>query len=146
MQCKDLVEKALQHFGVIYVPRVLTELEQTPLMMVSGTAQKPQRVAFDSFKRVDKKGSIIDFVITKNRSELLFGLWDSDFKLTEQHKQLIISSGRSYLALHTSELTKDNMERAIKLGDIRHSLGQFKGNLKVIEWVNHSRYGWQYEK
>tara|TARA_R110000850_G_C9584697_1_gene426685 strand:+ start:58 stop:477 length:420 start_codon:yes stop_codon:yes gene_type:complete len=138
-----LVEKALNHFGVIYIPAIDSTPEQTPLCRVTHVKQKHQRVTFDEARRVDKQGSIVDFIIKKNSVELLLGLWDKDFVLTDDHRRLIEKSGRSYLALMTDNLTIDNMEQAIKLGDIRYTLHDFKGNLSVITWVNHSKYGWQ---
>ena len=146
MQCKNLVEKALNHFGVIYIPCITSVPEKTPLCMVDKVIQKQKRVAFDEVKRVDKEGSIVDFIIKKNGSELLFGLWSKGFALTDNHRQLIERSGKSYLALMTHNLTIDNMEQALKLGDIKYTSAEIKGNLSVITWVNHSKHGWQYEK
>ncbi len=143
MDYKDIFNRGFNHFGVVWIPPFVGESEATNNCMVARQRQNGMQVRFDSCTRVDKPGSIVDFVIRKGSSELLIGLWDSEVSLTPEQRRVIDVADRSYLAIDTRLITSSHqVEQVIKFGDLPYNAHGFRGQLQVINWVYHKRFEW----
>ena len=143
MDKKELLHKCLQHFKVLHIPAFTSEKEETPLCFVKGTLQKSTAIMLDSIQRVDKEGSIVDFIARKKGSELFIGLNNGSVQLSENDRKRLETAGKSYITINVSKLDKDNMETALRTGSIHHDFHKFDAKLVTTEWIYHKKHGWQ---
>lgn len=103
-------------------------------------------IEFDSIDRVDRDGSIVDFIIKKGSAEVLIGLSDGWLSLTADQRERIESAGKSFMILRT-DLTDDWAKtlytsvnpRSITLGPF----GTVEHHTQTAYWVYHTKHGWQ---
>ena len=142
----DLIHKALDHYGFICLPQLDSPPEQSGLVPIIKMLQPPALIKFDSFDRVSKSGSIIDFVIRKGQQELLVGVWPNGYTITPDQQQRIESAGRSYVAILGEWIDRSNVKQALEQGVITaETTGLGETVLHTSYWVYHARHGWYYD-
>lgn len=147
-QSKDLIEKALKHYGKVFLPDVIGPMNTEGFVNTTKTLQQAAVINFDSVNRVSRDGSIVDFVIKKGSQELLIGVWPMGHKLTDDQCDQIDKAGRSYIAILGEWVQRDNIASALGSGTIPSTENALGGQGQVITsyWVYHSRHGWVYDK
>lgn len=142
-----MIEYILATDGTIWIPEVRTEPIKGNAVNVINTLQKGMRVKFDSFSRVDKSGSVVDFIVTKGSQQLLIGVWPMGFELSNEQLQRIDDAGRSYIAIHCGFLDAENVKTAVTMGSVVDEVvvGQI-GRIYTNYWIYHAKHGWVYDK
>ena len=108
--------------------------------------QQRMFIDFDSVDRIDRDGSLVDFIVRKGSAEVLIGLSEGWLSLTEQQRERIESAGKSFMILRT-DLTDDwaatlysnTNPRTIVL----EPFGTVEHHTQTAYWVYHNRHGWQ---
>lgn len=147
-QSKDLIDRALQHYGKIYLPDVIGPLVTGGFVPTTKTLQNAAVIDFDSVNRVSRDGSIVDFVIKKGSQELLIGVWTMGHKLTDAQCDQIDKSGRSYIAILGEWIDRGNISSALGQGTVPSTENALGGQacIPTSYWVYHARHGWIYDK
>lgn len=147
-QSKDLIDRALQHYGKIYLPDAVGPTNTEGFVNTIKTLQNAAVIQFDSANRVSRDGSIVDFVIKKGSQELLIGVWPMGYKLTDAQCAQIDKAGRSYIAILGEWIERSNIASAIGSGVIPSTENALGGQacIPTSYWVYHARHGWIYDK
>jgi hypothetical protein len=143
---KDLIDKAINHYGGICLPVLNALPEQSGLVPIVKTLQDAAIIKFDSCKRVSRPDSIVDFIVEKGSQTLLVGVWPNGYRLTKQQQEKIEIAGRSYIAILGEWIDRGNIRQALSEGFIdseKTELGMVK--LQTSYWVYHARHGWYYD-
>lgn len=118
--------------------------------------QKRMKLRFDSIQRIDKEGSIIDFVITKGESKLYIGLINGQFKPSPEDRKKIQKHGMPYLwidcrFIKNAKAVESTIESSlvqVMPNDpvIVSMVKEFDAKLIVqtIHWFYHSKHGIHY--
>ena len=145
MDFKEQVHQHLEKYKQIYLPRFITETTRDPSQFVqtSKILQDPVLLTFDSVRRIDKTGSIVDFIVKRGESELWIGLWDKRSDLTTEQVAAIENANVSYVAMF-SWIMEDSAEQSVNTGFVKDDkLPQ--GKLQTIYWIHHKKHGWHYD-
>ena len=137
-QAKQTINQMLTTGKTISLPEIRSP-DQTVL-------QNRMVIEFDSFERIDRAGSVVDFIIRKGGGEVLVGLCDGWLRLTDQHRERIEGAGKSFMILRI-DLTDDWAKTLYCSTNPREVLiepfGTLEHHTQTAYWVYHNRYGWQ---
>lgn len=137
-QAKQTVNQMLSTVKTISLPEIRSP-DQAVL-------QNRMVIEFDSFERIDREGSVVDFIIRKGSGEVLLGLCDGWLKLTDQQRERIEDAGKSFMILRT-DLTDDWAKTLYCSTNPREVViepfGTLEHHTQTAYWVYHNKHGWQ---